>query len=235
MRGLFRRPPAPGGRHELKHAITQMDCTLLRTNLRHVMQPDPHAGADGSYRIRSVYFDNFDNKVLTEKKEGFYRRDKYRVRLYNLDTAHLTLEKKSKRDNMTYKSKCPVTALEYERIRLGDTAWMETDERELVRELQVRMKQLQLKPTVIVDYTREVFVYPHGNVRVTLDSDIRTGLRHDDVCNAHVPMTPVLGPGEAILEVKYDAYLPDHIRALLQIGARTREAFSKYQLSRMYG
>ncbi|MER2000955.1 MAG: molecular chaperone, partial [Lysinibacillus sp.] len=42
-------------------------------------------------------------------------------------------------------------------------------------------------------------------------------------------------PNEVILEVKYDSYLPTSIKLLLQ-GIHTRhEAYSKYQLSRMFG
>ena len=56
------------GRTELKHELNQIDCYLLRNKLKHVMEVDPHATNDGKYLIRSVYFDNFENKALTQKK-----------------------------------------------------------------------------------------------------------------------------------------------------------------------
>ena len=96
----------PNGRKELKHGITYMDYMLLRNKLRHVMKLDPNAGRDGRYLIRSCYFDNFDNKVMNEKKEGFLNRDKYRVRIYGKSAAVVNLERKSKRNNLTFKSKC---------------------------------------------------------------------------------------------------------------------------------
>ena len=37
-----------------------------------------------------------------------------------------------------------------------------------------------LRPKTIVDYTREPFVYGPGNVRITLDYNIRTGLGNTD-------------------------------------------------------
>lgn len=107
------------GRRELKHAITKADCHLLRKNLQNFMRLDPH-GLDGKYLIRSVYFDNFDNKILRQKTEGFYHRDKFRARLYDLDTDFINLEKKSKRNNLTYKQRCRLSAREYERLRSGD-------------------------------------------------------------------------------------------------------------------
>lgn len=223
------------GRHEHKIAMNTADCYLLRQKLKHVMKLDLHAGPNGTYFIRSVYFDNFDNKVLTEKKEGFFRRDKYRVRLYDFVSGKLYLEKKSKRDNLTFKQKCSITAEEYERIRLGQLAWMQDDERALVRELFLQMNLLQLKPITVVDYVREVYVYEPGNVRVTFDSSVKTSFRSEDLLNPDLAMIPALDPNQVIVEVKYDQYLPDVIRFFLQINDRRKEAFSKYQLSRMYG
>jgi isocitrate/isopropylmalate dehydrogenase len=92
------------GRRELKHAITKADCHLLRKNLQNFMRLDPH-GLDGKYLIRSVHFDNFDDKILRQKTEGFYHSDKFKARLYDLDTDFINLEKKSKRNNLTYKQK----------------------------------------------------------------------------------------------------------------------------------
>lgn len=222
------------GRHELKHEITKMDCYLLRNRLRHYMEVDPHAKNDGKYLIRSVYFDNFDNKVLLQKKEGLYERDKFRVRLYDYNTDFLNLEKKSKRNNLTYKQKCRITAQEYEQIRQGDIAWMANDSRSLMQDLYFEMNLFQLKPVTVVDYEREVFIYRYGNVRVTFDSNIKTSFRNNDVLNPNLVMVDT-NPDIVILEVKYDEFLPDVIKQLLQIGERRRGTYSKYQISRMYG
>ncbi|HWK23626.1 MAG TPA: polyphosphate polymerase domain-containing protein [Ureibacillus sp.] len=222
------------GRTELKHEITKMDCYLLRNKLKHIMKLDPNAKRDGKYLIRSVYFDNFDNKVLTEKKEGFYNRDKFRVRLYDYNMDFLNLEKKSKRNNLTYKQKCAITAEEYEKIRLGDIPWMENDPRTLIQDLYVQMNLFQIKPVTVVDYEREVFIYDQGNVRVTFDGHIKTSFRNNDLLNPGLAMVET-NPDVVILEVKYDEFLPDVIKCLLQLGNRKKGTYSKYQVSRMFG
>lgn len=222
------------GRTELKHEITKMDCYLLRTRLKHVMKVDPHAKNDGKYLIRSVYFDNLDNKILNQKKEGFYERDKFRVRLYDYNTDYMNLEKKSKRNNLTYKQKCRITAQEYEQIRNGDISWMENDSRSLIQELFLQMNLFQLRPVTVVDYEREVFIYEPGNVRVTFDGSIKTSFRNNDVLNPDLAMVET-NPEIVILEVKYDDFLPDVIKYLLQLGDRRRGTYSKYQISRMFG
>jgi hypothetical protein len=222
------------GRTELKHEIAKMDCFLLRNRLKLVMKVDPHAKKDGKYLIRSVYFDNFDNKVLTQKKEGYYERDKYRVRLYDYNMDFLNLEKKSKRNNLTYKQKCRLTAEEYEKVRSGDISWMKSDSRALIQDLYFQMITFQLKPVTVVDYEREVFIYEHGNVRVTFDSSIKTSFRNNDLLNRDLAMVET-NPEIVILEVKYDEYLPDVIKCLLQLGNRRKGTYSKYQISRMFG
>ncbi len=223
------------GRHELKHEMTKADCYLLKHKLQHVMSKDPHAGPDGKYFIRSIYFDNFSNKILTEKKEGFYRRQKFRVRLYNHKFDYLNLEKKSKINNMTYKEKCQITPEEYERIRLGDIDWLQADERKLLNELHLHMTLYQIRPVSIIDYSREVFIKEVGNVRITFDSDVKTSFHNTDLLNPHIPMIDVLDYGTVIVEVKYDGFLPDVIKKLLQVSDRQASAFSKYQLGRMFG
>ena len=85
-----------------------------------------------------------------------------------------------------------------------------------------------------MDYTREPFVFSAGNVRVTLDYDIRTGMEHTafldpDMATVPVPMSPV------ILEVKWDDFLPSFIKDIVQLDGVRSGAFSKYAACRMYG
>ncbi len=223
------------GRQEIKQGISYPDYALLKAKLQHVMQLDQHAGKNGKYLIRSTYFDNLANKVLNEKKEGYINRDKYRVRIYGKSSAIINLERKSKRNKVTFKSKCKISQAEYEQMRVGDISWMENDDRALIRDLYQEMNYSQLRPTTVVDYEREAYIYPFGNVRVTFDSKVQSSLRNTDMFNQNLPMVDVLEPNLVILEVKYDEYLPDIIKYLLQSVDTHAEAYSKYQLSRMYG
>ncbi|MBZ5751609.1 MULTISPECIES: polyphosphate polymerase domain-containing protein [Metabacillus] len=225
----------PAGRKELKHAISIAEYLVLRSKLLHFMKRDSNAGTNGKYFIRSTYFDNFDNKILNEKKEGYLNRDKYRVRIYGKSDGVINLERKSKRNNLTFKSKCRITREEFEKMRIGDILWMEEDERALLRDLFFEMHYYQIKPKTVVDYEREALMYPYGNVRVTFDLKVQTSLQNTDMFNKHLPMVDVLEPNLVILEVKYDEYLPDVIKHLLHLSDTRQEAYSKYQLSRMYG
>lgn len=222
-------------RHEWKHMLNQAELWEIRGRLRILMRQDPHAGADGRYEIRSLYFDDLNDKALREKLDGVDRREKFRIRYYNGDTGFIHLEKKSKVSGLCNKQAVLLTQSEAQAIVDGQTDWMrEAKDRPLLMELYAKMKTQGLRPKTIVDYTREPFIYGPGNVRVTLDYNIRTGLRATDFLNPGCITIPA-GDAPAVLEVKWDAYLPDLIRSAVQLGSRQASAFSKYAACRIYG
>lgn len=221
-------------RNELKHLITAGDRAAICAVMKIVAQLDPHAQDKGYYTIRSLYFDNLSDKALREKADGANEREKFRIRYYDGNTSVIHLEKKVKRDNVGYKVSCSLTAEEAQRIVDGDTLWMATDHRGLVVELYAKMKGQGLRPKTIVDYERIPFVYKQGNVRVTIDFNIRTGLRCTDFLNPNCVTIPA-GGNEIILEVKWDEYLPTVIRHAVQLKGRRQQAFSKYGQCRIYG
>ena len=220
-------------RHEWKHELNRSDMLAIRQRLRAVAKPDPHA-EDGKYFIRSLYFDDPTDKALREKIDGVNCREKFRIRYYNGDTSFINLEKKSKRNGLGAKDIAPLSAAEAQAIVDGDLDWMLTADRPLVRELYSKMRAGTLRPKTIVDYTREPFVYAPGNVRVTLDYDIRTGLGCTDFLNPDCITVPA-GDAPILLEVKWDEFLPDIIRHAVQLPGRRVSAFSKYAQCRIYG
>lgn len=204
-------------RHELKYGVSCADYLALRARLRPVMCPDPHAGSDGRYTIRSIYFDNYSDKVLREKLDGVQRREKFRIRWYNDDLSLIHLEKKMKRDSLCLKLSARLTA-------------------ELVRELRCKMTLQQLRPRVLVSYLREPYVYSPGNVRVTFDSRVRTSLFRRELLQKGPPdICAGDSPGDMLMEVKYDGFLPEIIAVLLQTEGLRQQSFSKYGACRRYG
>lgn len=219
-------------RHEWKHEISYGDMLILRQRLRAVMKPDEHA-KDGKYFIRSLYFDNAADRALREKLDGVNCREKFRIRCYNHDPSLIRLEKKSKRNGLGSKETANLTAEEAQSIVDGDWSWMKDADRPLVQELYRKMISQGLRPKTIVDYWREPFIFAPGNVRVTLDYDIRTGLRCTDFLDPDCVTVPA-GDAPIILEVKWDEFLPSVIRDIVQLEGRHTSAFSKYAICRIY-
>lgn len=221
-------------RHELKHFIGTTDYYVIRSRLSAVAQIDANAGADGKYTIRSLYFDNTENKVLREKLDGIGIREKFRLRFYNGNTGFIRLEKKSKVDGLCKKQSTFVTEAQCEALIAGDPDWAAGDRDILLAELGAKMKYQRLRPETIVEYTREAFVFAPGNVRVTFDYDIRTGVYSKRFLDADFRGVPAT-EGAIILEVKFDEFLPGIIRDIVQAQNSQQVSFSKYAACRIFG
>ncbi len=205
----------------------------LRQRLSAVAKTDFNA-PDGFYVVRSLYFDNIRNKALLEKIYGVDKREKFRIRMYNNDTSVIYLEKKSKVNGFCLKDRAIITARETQKILDGDYSFMVDCDRALVKELYFKIQTQGLRPKTIVEYTREPFTFPAGNVRVTLDYNIRTGMGSTDFLNPCCVTVPA-GASGAVLEVKWDEFLPDVIRDIVQLKGRRSTPFSKYAACRVYG
>lgn len=220
-------------RNEIKHVITPEDKAAICAGMRAIAQLDPHAREKGHYRIRSLYFDNLYDKALMEKIDGVSEREKFRIRYYDGDLSLIHLEKKVKRGGLGYKISETISREEAQKIISGDTDWMAVSGRGLLIELYSKMKSQCLRPQTIVDYDRIPFVYGPGNVRVTIDENIRTGLRGTDFLNPDCITIPA-AQNTIILEVKWDEFLPGIIRRAVQVKGRRSTAFSKYGVCRIY-
>lgn len=219
-------------RHEVKHEVSKIDMLILRQRLKATMNPDPYA-VNGCYEVRSLYFDNLDDKALREKIDGAAVREKYRIRMYNNDPSVIHLERKYKYGSLGYKESAALTCEQLQAILCGRNDWMAGSTNEVINGFYYRIKTQGLKPKVIVDYTREPFVFGPGNVRVTLDHNIRTGMKCSDFFKAEALTLPVKDD-PCILEIKWDNYLPDIIRNAVSLESRRCGAFSKYAAARMY-
>ena len=219
------------GRHELKHYINYADVLQLRSRLPFVASIDKNATEGNGYRVKSLYFDNYNDKVLKEKIDGVNEREKFRLRLYNYDTSFIRLEKKSKKKDICFKESTIITADECTRLLDGDFATLKESGNHLCQELYAKMQYQQLRAKNIVDYQREAFIYLMGNVRVTLDYDIRTSNNVHDFLKPELVPVPI--SGVYILEVKYDSFLPEIIRGVVSLSSRKSTAFSKYAATRI--
>ena len=216
-------------RHELKYNINMAEYFGLRSCLDGIMERDEYS-VGGAYSVESIYFDNFRDRALKEKIFGVNEREKFRIRLYNGDLSFIRLEKKQKKDGMCKKVSTRINE-DVMNAMLDGTLPLLSDD--LLREFYVKKNVDLLMPKTIVRYRREAFTYGPGNVRVTFDSDIRTGMYSCDF-----PMTddgmPAAVPGFIVLEIKYDEFLPDAVRDAVQAGYPRVQAFSKYAACREF-
>ena len=80
------------------------------------------------------------------------------------------------------------------------------------------------KAAVIVEYDREAFTLPYGNIRITFDKNLRTYNSSKDLFELKKSSyTPVYLDGVQILEVKFSVPLPEPISTVSYTHLRAHE------------
>lgn len=225
---------ADGFRNEHKYICSTAQLAELKVRLAALMMPDPHSGPDGQYRVRSLYLDTYDDRLMRENEDGTSPREKWRIRSYNMDRSYVALECKMHEGDRVRKKVCPISAAMFDAIICD--RWSEIGPQNpplLNRFLTLHYTQL-LHPTVIVDYMRTPLLFPEGNVRVTFDCGIASGAELTRYWDEDAALRPVLPAGRELLEVKFDDFLPGSVQQAMQMRDLQRTSFSKYYLSRRY-
>lgn len=206
---------------------------ILRIKAESLMHRDLHAGPEGTYLIRSAYFDNVHDSCLLDSMYGTDPRSKFRIRYYDNDITRISLEKKSKCRGMTLKESCLIQLDECRAFLNGDNPQIEPNMSEEKRRLLTEIVERGLHPRCIVTYERIPYVYPGGNVRVTFDRKITSSKDVASFLRGVYHERPILPVGNSILEVKWDEVLPQFIKDGLSLENLQWTAFSKYYFCRM--
>lgn len=222
-------------RNELKFICTEDMKTILQHRIGSVLARDRHADeTDGSYRIRSLYFDDWQNSCCHDNDLGIGFRSKYRIRMYDNNFDFLRLEQKIKRNDKCAKRSCRITTQQYEQLCKGDvSALIQEETHPVLKSLALKIQLHGFAPKIIVDYRRVAFVESAGNVRITFDEQCGFIPKTDLFISDTGPRIPLQEKGLSILEMKYDEFVPAYIRQILQLNSLRQTPFSKYYLSRL--
>lgn len=154
-------------------------------------------------RISSQYFDTPDLQAYRDSEEGVLPRFKIRVRWYNDDQNHLTLERKVSSIEGRFKTVKPIEKAEFKKMNSAGSF-----DRDYGRTL----------PSVEISYERSYFQYE--KLRITFDTNIkyrfaRSARRYSDF--------------EEVVEIKAPINVSDDF--LEQIVRVPASRFSKYARS----
>lgn len=221
-------------RHEFKYLCTEAQLAQIQSRLSGIMHYDSHTNAEGKYQIRSAYFDDVFNTGYYENENGVDPREKFRIRIYNASSEKISLENKKKINGMTQKDACSIDKELCEELIYGKRIALEMTDTPVWNKFAEKYNSKMLRAKVIVDYERTVFVCPQGNVRITFDKNISSSVDFEHFFEKNIIKRPIMPVGTHILEVKYDAFLPDHIYKAIELENLNRTAYSKYYLCRKY-
>ncbi len=212
--------------------LTHADYLAAKARLEHILPRDPNAGESGEYFIRSLYFDDVEKTAYLEKLSGVAERKKYRLRIYNCEKDVIKLECKEKNGDKIHKTSANIDYADAAALTSSDFNGLANYENRLCQTVYSLAKGKGLAPSVVVDYTREAYIYPVGNVRITFDKELHAGIESADIFNKDLVTLPIYPDGSVILEVKYDGIIPYHISKLISGLGGKKLALSKFCLCR---
>jgi len=219
-------------RFEYKYYITKQDKILLKNRIEMLLNIDKNAQKTNGYFIRSIYFDDYKDTSLNQVINGISKREKFRIRFYNLDKSYIMLEKKEKINNMTNKKSCRITEEQLIDILEKKNLVIEKTNNSLLNEFYFKLLFEGYKPACIIDYDRIPYVYSAGNVRITLDYNMAVSYDFENVFSEDLIKVPFIEENRALLEVKFNDFIPDYVRWLLQLNKLERISYSKYAIGR---
>ncbi len=218
-------------RVEDKYFISKNEMYCLQKRLSNVLRSDSYESSIEGYCVSSLYFDDLRGSCLRDTVEGNRIRYKYRIRIYNNSLKTIKMEVKEKYDSRVCKRSKSITEEEMQMLIHGECIENILAKDDPATRFNLAIQTRGLRPEVIVTYERKAFVYEPGNVRITLDRNIRSS---KNVLKFGVPEISYdfLEGQDEILEVKYDEFIPGFLLQLLQIENMQQIAYSKYQLCR---
>lgn len=221
-------------RHEIKYVCTAAQIEDIKMRLSAVAAIDKNAH-NGSYIIRSIYFDDYYNSSYYDNESGVDPREKWRIRIYNGDDSRILLECKRKESGKVNKKSDIISLNEFYDILQGKLDSYKFDSRKVFNRFKILTEIKLLRPVVIVQYKRFPFICDEGNVRITLDCDISSSCDFGNFFSDKLYLQPIQSKYRQLLEVKYDELLPDEIYNVTQLKNMLQQSFSKYYLCRKVG
>jgi len=229
-------------RYEFKYFIKKKISQEIKNQVNEFMEIDQHASSnpDKEYFVRSIYFEDDFNSNFDEKVDGHKIRKKFRVRLYgkNLDSSPLFLETKGRNLERTYKRRIKIDKTDIDLIKQPKFIYKLSKKypnSQTVNEFIFESYRKNLKPKIVVDYTRKPYVNKYGlYFRLTFDQNISCINLDNNFDNYNKNHSILCKAGYTVLEVKFDRSIPAWFHRIIQSYNLRRQSISKFVLGMCY-
>ena len=215
-------------RTENKFLINETQMGLIKNDLDKILKRDSNS-TNGSYIVRSLYFDSINNIDFQTKLAGTEVRKKIRIRTYDPDASRCKLEMKKKNGDLQHKVSIWITKQDALDLIKGEYGILEKyfDDNEKALEIYTTMRLGCYVPVVMVEYDRIAYTYPTNNTRITFDFNIKSSESNFDLFCKNIIYNHVLCEN-AVLEVKYDGKLTELASSVLNKYKLVKTSVSKY-------
>ena len=231
-------------RTEMKYRLDRHQRCLLEAAIEKRMVKDEF----GASKISSLYYDTPDFALIERSLDKPVYKEKLRLRVYGKPSplAPSFVELKKKFKGVVYKRRVMLSLRAAQAFFAGvhyeeacrAFPLLESDAQaqlfelralQIARELSFAIRRHEhLMPSYLITCTRQAYAAPdESDLRITFDDDLACAQEVHDLAQP-ASTTPLLAPGESIMEVKNAGPLPFWLlRALSETKAYPR-SFSKY-------
>lgn len=220
-------------RIEQKYTLGPREASRMVYLLSQILQRDSYS-RNGSYMVRSLYFDTPDALDYFDKIDGLESRKKVRLRIYGIGDAPAKLELKQKQGSLQRKRSLTLSREQAEQVISGDLSCLEGCG-EFGQSMRRLMDLGAYRPSCMVEYDRAAFFCPTNDTRITFDSCLRSNEGCFRLYDPSVQLTPVGSPGSVTMEVKYNHFLLSYIKDTLSAANMLSVSSSKYCSCRQFG
>lgn len=219
-------------RSENKYILDILQKENIETYISGVFDLDKNIPEnEGSYHIRSMYFDTYNSKAYQDNESGVDNREKYRIRIYNYSPDCIVLERKIKVNGKISKDRTRIGKDVLDVILAEKMNEVKFDKQNpLLNRFWLEYHLNYLRPRNIVDYERTAYVAENIDVRVTFDRNIAFSSDIQGFFDKDLSLQPILSVGTELLEVKYMEFFPEFIHQMLNTQSIQQCTFSKYYL-----
>lgn len=221
-------------RREEKYLANYREALHFSNMFEHVLQKDSFS-KDGSYIVRSLYFDTVDDEDFFDKINEQELRRKIRLRIYNPKDKTAKLELKQKQDIFQKKRSLTISREDAMELINGNISVLLNYNNSFADELYSIMSMECYKPKTIVEYQRNAFMAKENNIRITFDSNIKATESSFDLFDENLLLYNILDINQTIIEVKYDKFMLGYISEIISCINRRSISSSKYCLARSIG
>lgn len=222
-------------RQEFKYFVTEENLIPLRQSLRQFMKIDENANkSSNTYKITSLYFDTPLEEDFEDKVDGIKSREKFRIRTYNNNLDLIKFESKKRVETVIKKTSAIISKEDSICLCEADFSCLKEKNNNFLNLSYSILKSGGYRPTVVIEYDREAYYLPYGNIRITFDLNLRTYNSDTNFNSLKTSTMPIFQNGLQILEVKHSIPLPSHIKMILGKTIATRNAISKFILGQRY-
>ncbi|MHB1152427.1 MAG: polyphosphate polymerase domain-containing protein [Eubacteriales bacterium] len=218
-------------RNEKKFLINVTEFIRKSAYLNNLLPQDPHNGTHG-YMIRSLYFDTVYDTDFFEKEAGIDIRRKIRLRIYDPAQDFAMLEMKQKQGENQLKRSLKISKHDAEQLIGCNFSPLLSYKEDFAQEVYGFMVCRCYRPKIIVEYNRKAFIAKENKIRITFDNNIISTESNLDLFSTNLLMNPVLDKYNVILEVKYNGFLLEYIKQMLNTTDKSELSVSKYCLAR---